>query len=111
MEISVKESGSSLVIRPTGDIDLYSSPKVRQAILECVKNADIDKIAVDMSGVGYIDSSGVASLIEGLQLSNKQKKHFVIFGLTQRARAVIELARLDKVFKIFNTEDEALIAL
>src|SRR5215471_6938975 len=108
MEISVKENGSATVIHITGDIDLYSSPKVRQAILNCVKSDNPGKILIDMSGVAYIDSSGVASLIEGLQLSNQKKRQFMIFGLTQRARAVIELARLDKVFKIFATEAEAL---
>ena len=108
MEISVKENDSATVIHIVGDIDLYSSPKVRQAILNCVKSDQQGKILVDMSGVAYIDSSGVASLIEGLQLSNQKKRQFMIFGLTQRARAVIELARLDKVFKIFATEAEAL---
>jgi anti-sigma B factor antagonist len=108
MEISVKEDGPAAVIKITGDIDLYSSPNVRQAILECVKKAHAEKIVVDMSAVGYIDSSGVASLIEGLQLSKQKNKNFIIFGLTARARAVIELARLDKIFKIFGTEAEAL---
>ena len=108
MEISVKDEGPAAIIRVQGDIDLYSSPKVRQTILECVKKAEAQKILIDMTGVAYIDSSGVASLIEGLQLSKQKNKAFIIFGLTQRARAVIELARLDKIFKIFLTEAEAI---
>ncbi|HZS48181.1 MAG TPA: STAS domain-containing protein [Blastocatellia bacterium] len=108
MEISVKEDSAATIIQIKGDIDLYSSPKVRQTILNCVKSDNLGKILVDMTGVAYIDSSGVASLIEGLQLSNQRKRTFGIFGLSQRARAVIELARLDKVFKIFTTEAEAL---
>ena len=108
MEISVREDGVAAIIKVLGDIDLYSSPKVRQTILECVKKAGAEKILIDMAGVAYVDSSGVASLIEGLQLSKQKNKAFVIFGLTARARAVIELARLDKIFKIFGTEAEAL---
>jgi anti-sigma B factor antagonist len=108
MEINVRDEGPASIIKVHGDIDLYSSPKVRQTILECVKKADAQKILIDMTGVAYIDSSGVASLIEGLQLSKQKNKLFIIFGLTARARAVIELARLDKIFKIFLTEAEAL---
>jgi len=108
MEISVKDEGHAAIIKVQGDIDLYSSPKVRQTILECVKKAEAEKILIDMTGVAYIDSSGVASLIEGLQLSKQKNKNFAIFGLTARARAVIELARLDKIFKIFLSEAEAL---
>ncbi len=60
-----------------------------------------------MSGVTYIDSSGIATLVEGLQLSRQTKARFALFGLRPNARSVLELARLHKVFTIFTTEEEA----
>jgi anti-sigma B factor antagonist len=61
-----------------------------------------------MSGVSYIDSSGIATLVEGLQLSRQTKTRFGLFGLRPNARSVLELARLHKVFTIFESEAEAL---
>ena len=56
----------------------------------------------------FIDSSGIATLVEGLQLSRQTKTRFGLFGLRPNARSVLELARLHKVFVIFGTEAEAL---
>jgi anti-sigma B factor antagonist len=61
-----------------------------------------------MSGVSYIDSSGIATLVEGLQLSQRTQTRFALFGLRSNARSVLELARLTRVFSIFETEQEAL---
>ncbi|MGA3326729.1 MAG: STAS domain-containing protein [Terriglobia bacterium] len=91
----------------SGDVDLYSSPRLREALLAEVK-AHGPSVLVNMSGVTYIDSSGIATLVEGLQLSRQTKIPFGLFGLRPNARSVLELARLHKVFTIFESEVEAL---
>jgi anti-sigma B factor antagonist len=63
---------------------------------------------VNLSAVAYVDSSGIATLVEGLQLSRQTKTRFGLFGLRPNARSVLELARLHKVFTIFASEAEAL---
>ena len=65
-------------------------------------------VLLNMTGVSYIDSSGIATLVEALQLSRKTKTRFGLFGLRTNARSVLELARLHKVFNIFEDEAEAL---
>jgi anti-sigma B factor antagonist len=60
-----------------------------------------------MSAVTYIDSSGIATLVEGLLLSRQTKTRLGLFGLRPNARSVLELARLNKVFTIFEGEAEA----
>jgi anti-sigma B factor antagonist len=57
-------------------------------------------VLVDLSLVTYIDSSGIASLVEGLQVARKQKTDLALVSVSQRVRRVLELARLDKVFPI-----------
>ncbi|MBI4166923.1 MAG: hypothetical protein HY508_14445, partial [Acidobacteria bacterium] len=54
------------------------------------------------------DSSGIATLVEGLQLSQRTQTRFGLYGLRSNARSVLELARLTKVFSIFENEQEAL---
>ena len=65
-------------------------------------------VIVDLSGVTYIDSSGVASLVEALQAAKKNGSQLSLAAVSEPTRRVLELARLDKVFTIYNSVDEAL---
>lgn len=108
MEVKIRKVGSSCVIDVKGQIDLSSSPKMRTAVLEAIKKGGVLRVAVNLSEVSYIDSSGIATLVEGLQRARSKNCQFVIFGLQQGAREVLEIARLDKVFEIRSNESEAL---
>lgn len=99
---------NALVIDVSGEVDLFSSPKMRSALIEALNSKQVSRVAVNFGEVSYIDSSGVATLVEGLQLARSKNCKFVIFGLQQRAREVLELARLDRVFDIRAGELEAL---
>jgi anti-sigma B factor antagonist len=95
---SITEQSGRTVITLSGEIDMEEAPKVRRTLLECMKQKR--DVLVDLSQVTYIDSSGIASLIEGLQAARKQKNDLALVSVSQRARRVLELARLDKVFTI-----------
>ena len=107
MKVEIRKSDNVSIIDCTGDVDLYTSPRLREALLAQLKSG-ISSVLVNMSGVGYIDSSGIATLVEGLQLSRQTKTRLGLFGLRSNARSVLELARLHKIFNIFGTEEEAL---
>lgn len=108
MEVRARRVEGALVIDVKGEVDLFSSPKMRSAIIEALNSDQVSRVAVNFGEVRYIDSSGVATLVEGLQLARSKNRKFVLFGLQQRAREVLELARLDKVFDIRAGEVEAL---
>lgn len=108
MDINVRQQNEAAIIDVTGDIDLYSSPQVRQTILDTLNQKIGNRVIVNLTGVKYIDSSGVASLVEGLQLSRKSQVRFALCGLNKAPRQVLELTRLIKVFDIFDSVDEAL---
>lgn len=107
MEINVKRDGSASVIYVSGDVDLYSSPQLRETVLDLFQNRGQDKVVVNLSAVEYIDSSGIASLVEGLQEARKRKGRFVLTGLNEGPRHVLELTRLLNVFEIAKSEEEA----
>ena len=108
MEVRTRKVGPAFVIDVKGQIDLSSSSRMRTAVLNAIKTKGTSRVAVNLTDVGYIDSSGIATLVEGLQLARAQNCHFVIFGLQQAPREVLELARLDKVFEIHVDESGAL---
>ena len=103
----IKKQGASIVVLK-GDVDLESSPAAREVLLKSVEGAG--KVLVDLSSVTYIDSSGVASLVEALQAAKRNGGIFALVAASDPTRRVLELARLDKVFTMYTTVDEGLQA-
>ena len=108
MKYPSKQHGSSMVLSLTGEVDLKFSPQARQQILASL--SDKSHVLVDLSEVKYIDSSGVASLVEGLQYAKSNSLHFALSGVSEPAMQVLHLARLDQVFTIHSNVEEGLKA-
>lgn len=108
MEINITREAACSVVKVKGDIDLHSSPALREAILDLFQNRGQTKVVLNLGEVQYVDSSGIASLVEGLQEAKKKNGRFVLVGLNDGPRHVLELTRLLNVFEIANTEEEAL---
>ncbi len=106
MEVRVRNYEKGTVIEVQGEVDLYSSPRVRESIVAATR-AKAPTLVVDLSGVGYMDSSGVATLVEGLQFSRRYGGAFRLAGLTPGVRQVFAFAKLDKVFEIFPDAETA----
>ena len=99
VKIDVDAAGEETLLRVEGDVDLYSSPELRKAVLKAVPKA-VSAVGVDLAGVTYIDSSGVATLVEGLRSAKEHGKVFVLVAPSTSVMKVLELARLDSVFEV-----------
>jgi anti-sigma B factor antagonist len=107
VNISTRQSGQATIVDINGDVTLYNSPEIRKALMDALNKKGEHRVIVNMCGVNYIDSAGVASLVEGLKLARSLKNGFALFGLNKHPREVLELTRLIKVFEIYDTENEA----
>jgi anti-sigma B factor antagonist len=110
MNISTRQFEVAVIVDVTGDITLYNSPEVRKMLLGLLREKRVKRVIVNLEKVKYIDSAGVASLVEGLKVSREMKSEFALYGLSPMTREVLELTRLVKVFEVYNTEEEALSA-
>ena len=110
MRISMREMENLTIIDVVGDIDLYNSPEMRKALIGTLRERKVPRVLVNLTQVKYIDSSGVASLVEGLKIARELKSRFILFGLSHAAREVLELSRLIKVFEVCADEAHALKA-
>lgn len=99
MSGTVRREGNYAIVCLDGEIDLYSSPAARKLILGCLQEGK--PTLVDLANVAYIDSSGVASLVEGFQLARQRQLDFGLVGVSPAALNVLKLARLDTVFPIY----------
>lgn len=106
MVFAVEDKQGFSVVLLNGEVDLSKSPDARKVILNCLKK--MKHVMVDLSAVDYIDSSGVASLVEGLQYARSNNLEFGLIGVSEAAMNVLHLARLDQVFKIYNSLDDRL---
>jgi len=108
MKHEICEQQGAVVVSFQEDVDLDSSPHTREILLELVKRNQ--PVIVDLSGVTYIDSSGVASLVEALQTARKRGQKFSLAAVSEVALRVLRLARLDAVFTIHETVNDGIEA-
>jgi anti-sigma B factor antagonist len=92
-----------------GEIDLHVSPQIGSRLAEMIREKP-KKLVVDLSQVTYIDSSGLAVLIEAMQNVAGYGGSFALTGLQDGVRPIFEIARLDQVFRIFPDTATALAA-
>ena len=95
-----------LTIKLSGEIDLQHSPKLRQLLQSkvCLK---APVILLDFTEVKYIDSSGLATLVEYYKSARSYSGRMAVAGLSNRVRSIFDLVRLGEIFGVFATLDEA----
>jgi len=108
VKISARRHDKTTIFDVSGDIDFANSPEVRQLLLSKIRENHTSRVVVNLSQVRYIDSSGVASLVEGLKASRDLGSRFILLGLSTSAREVLQLSRLIKVFEVYDNEEQAL---
>jgi anti-sigma B factor antagonist len=92
-----------------GEIDLHVSPRISASLGAMIEQKP-QRLVVDLSKVSYIDSSGLAVLIEGMQNVEAYGGKFILAGIQDNVKPIFEIARLDQVFIIFPHVDAALAA-
>ncbi len=108
MEYATTDQDGFAVMSVTGDVDFNSSPELRTVLLELIE-ARRD-VLVDMSAVGYIDSSGVASLIEAYQTAKSLNTRFGLVAVNGTPLRVLQVARLEKIFPMYPTVADGVAA-
>lgn len=88
-----------------GDVDLGTSPDLRRALFGLAGEAP--RLALNLQALRYIDSSGIATLIEVLKDCQRSQRQFVLFGLSPAVKEVFHLTHVHRIFQIFDTEEEA----
>ncbi len=98
-----------VVVRPTGDVDMSRSPDLRMA-LRAVHEGRPMKLVVDLEQVGYMDSSGLATLVESMRTAKGNKTSMVLCAMNDKVRAIFEIARLHQFFTIVDSLEDAISA-
>jgi anti-sigma B factor antagonist len=108
LQIAARHLDKITIFDISGDIDLATSPQLRKAVLRELKELRMPRVVLNLKAVRYIDSSGVASLVEGLKASRDVGSRFILFGLNTTVREVLQLSKLVRIFEIYDDEDQAI---
>lgn len=107
--VTIEDQGDgAVVLVPEGDIDMSRSPELRGVIREAFKVPNIKRLVIDLEGVGYMDSSGLATLVEAMRTAKGSGVALVLSSLSERVRALFDIAKLDRVFDIAESREQAL---
>jgi anti-sigma B factor antagonist len=107
LQIAARHLDKITVFDISGDIDLATSPELRKALLRELRELKTPRVVLNLAGVRYIDSSGVASLVEALKASRDVGSRLILFGLNRTIREVLQLSKLLKIFEIYENEEQS----
>jgi anti-sigma B factor antagonist len=99
LRVEYKEEGGTAFVSPHGEIG-YTEATAFRTYLKQAQDKRVPRLVVDLAGVAFMSTPGLATLVEALQTSKKTQTGLVLCGLQDRVRAVFEIARLHTVFKI-----------
>lgn len=105
LQVQSTEIAGRPVVRVTGDVDLRSSPQLRDQLLDLARDANGD-LLVDLSNVGYMDSSGVGTMVFVKREVERDGGRVVLINLQPRVRSVFEITHLTKFFTIVANLDQ-----
>lgn len=106
LHIDIESRDGITIITPHGDVDMNHTPALRDMLFQA-QQAKPNKVVVDLAGVEYMDSSGLATLVEGVRHAKKYKVDLVLCNLNPRVLAIFEIARLQEFFTIVESLDQA----
>jgi anti-sigma B factor antagonist len=106
LEVRAEREPHVTILHLSGEVDLRTSPQLRGTLLGVIDEKP-GRIILDLSGVSYVDSSGVGTIVELKRRAMRHKSKVVLVGLQERVRSVLEITRLDKFFDITSSIDEA----
>jgi anti-sigma B factor antagonist len=106
MNLSIRTSESTRIVDISGDVDLRASPLLMKQLFEALKEAP--KVVINLTDIRYIDSSGIAVMLEALKESQRLKRQFVLYGMNGLVHDVFKLTHVIQIFQVVETEEQAL---
>jgi len=110
VRVDAERASGVVVLSPEGDVDMSRSPELRNAIRAVLNQQRPKKLVIDLGDVAYMDSSGLATLVEAMRTTRTAGVRMILCAMNEKVRAVFEIARLDQYFNIENTIEEAIDA-
>jgi len=104
MDIKTNEKDGVLIMEIQGEINISTSPELKKSF----ERIDAKKVVINMASVAYVDSSGLATLVELLKRLKTRGGNLNLSQVTEKVRSLFEITKLDKLFGIFPSNEAAI---
>jgi anti-sigma B factor antagonist len=108
ISIQVDQNDDRAIVHVAGEVDMYNSRKLRETIFDLIQKRKMKKLIINLENVPSMDSSGIATLMEGLNEIKKHSGEIILVGVHESLRGVLSLTGLLGVFDIRPTVEDAL---
>jgi anti-sigma B factor antagonist len=105
MKTSFRDQGNVRIVAVEGDVDLNSSGELRKVLFAAL--GGVNRLVINLGGIRYLDSSGIATLIEVLKECQKAKTEFALFAMSPAVHEVFRLTHVIKIFRVYENEEQA----
>ena len=97
--IQVNDSVGKALVRVGGRVTIDSSPKLREQLLALLNQRTPPTLLIDLSGLSYIDCSGIATLVEALRIARQRHTNLELQGVRDGPRHLLEVTGLLRLFE------------
>jgi len=97
---------TTCVLEIEGEVDVYTSPQLKQDLVQLAERG-VKRVIINLSKVEYLDSTGLGVLIGGLKRLREAGGNLALVGPGMRIQRIFEITGLNKIFDIYQTEEEA----
>jgi anti-sigma B factor antagonist len=104
--LETRDEGDWAVLEVKGEVDIYTAPRLRERLIDLVE-AGRRKVLVDLQGVGFMDSTGLGSLVSGLKRLREDDGELALVCTRDPVLKILTITGLDKVFAIHGSVEAA----
>ncbi len=105
LELSTRPLDARALVTAAGEVDLETAAQLGDHALEAIRNVS-PHLALDLSGVTFMDSTGLKVLLSVLHRADLARGSLVLVGTTRPVRRILELTGLDASFALVDTLDD-----
>jgi anti-sigma B factor antagonist len=102
--VSQEQRGGMPLLRVRGEVDIYTAPRLKEAVIAAL-NEGAQSLAFDLSGVGFLDSTGLQVLMSAKKRTAERGGEVYLLGVGGQIRRVFSLLSLEKIFRICRESD------
>ena len=106
LAIETSQASSEWRIGVTGRLAIESSAHLRALLMKAIRNGTCAVLVIDLSGISYLDTSGVATLLEAARVASAQAVRLRVVGLSGEPRMLAQIAEIDRIFQAYGSEAE-----
>jgi anti-sigma B factor antagonist len=107
MDVKTLNQNDVTIFLVSGEINISTSPDFKKYF----EKTPSQKVIIDLEKVGYVDSSGLATLVEVLKKTRSQGGSLALAGMSDKVKSLFEITKLDKLFSIYPNQQQALAKL